>query len=176
MELRTAYIGMGSNVGDRDQYLKKALEKIEQTNGIMVRSCSSIYETVPYGPVKQNDFLNMVANVQTVMSPDELLQTLQAIERSLDRKREIHWGPRTIDLDILLYDHENIVMEHLKIPHPEISKRLFVVKPLKEIYPELIMPDTSQSLKTIYERLKDEEGVRLWKENNGEGEFGLFEN
>lgn len=176
MATAVAYIGIGSNLGLRDQFLLSALRKMEEHEEISVVLCSSIYETDPYGPVEQNNFLNMVAKVTTSLEASLLLKELQRIEMSLERKREVHWGPRTIDLDILLYNDENIKMEHLKVPHPELSKRLFVLTPLMEIEPELILPDTNESVATLHRILEYEEGVCLWKRNNGGGEFGLFEN
>ncbi|MFC7394755.1 2-amino-4-hydroxy-6-hydroxymethyldihydropteridine diphosphokinase [Scopulibacillus cellulosilyticus] len=175
-EASVAYIGLGSNMGDRHGYLYQALKKLDDNPGIDITSCSSIYETEPYGPVEQNEFLNMAIEVRTSLSPEELLKVCQTIEYSLGRKRDIHWGPRTIDLDILLYNRENIKMENLKVPHPELSKRLFVLTPLKEINAELTVPHMNKSIEQLYENLKSEEGVRLWRPNNGEGEFGLFEN
>ncbi|MBM7646438.1 2-amino-4-hydroxy-6-hydroxymethyldihydropteridine diphosphokinase [Scopulibacillus daqui] len=174
-EESVAYIGLGSNMGDRDSYLFQALKKLNHHPNISIACCSSIYETEPYGPVEQREFLNLAAEVHTSLSPESLLKVCQAIECSLGRKRDVHWGPRTIDLDILLYNKENIEKENLKVPHPELSKRLFVLTPLKEINAELIVPHINESIENLYKKLKSEEGVRIWRPNNGEGEFGLFE-
>ncbi|MFD2617472.1 2-amino-4-hydroxy-6-hydroxymethyldihydropteridine diphosphokinase [Terrilactibacillus laevilacticus] len=171
-----AYIGLGSNMGNRIDYLQKACVSMNQLSNVKIVNCSSIYETAPYGPVKQADFLNMVAKIETSLSAIDLLHQLQQIELSLNRKREIHWGPRTIDLDILLYNQENIEMEDLIVPHPEISKRLFVLVPLLDLDPNLTITKIDRTVSELYKERKEDEGVRLWKRNNGEGEFGLFEN
>ncbi|MTT33009.1 2-amino-4-hydroxy-6-hydroxymethyldihydropteridine diphosphokinase [Terrilactibacillus sp. BCM23-1] len=171
-----SYIGLGSNMGNRIDYLQKACEQMNQLPNVNIITCSSIYETAPYGPVKQADFLNMVAKIETSLSAVGLLHQLQQIELSLDRKREVHWGPRTIDLDILLYNQENIEMEDLIVPHPEMSKRLFVLVPLLDLNPNLTIPKIDRNVSELYNERKEDEGVRLWKRNNGEGEFGLFEN
>lgn len=168
------YIGLGSNLGDREKRLYHALAMLNGHPSIRIEACSSIYETDPYGPVEQPDFLNMVAQLTTTLSPLELLKTMQKVEQDLDRKRLIHWGPRTIDLDILLYNKENIKMENLKIPHPELEKRDFVILPLCEIAPNLTLPDHEESLVTLQMKFSNSKGVRLWKQNNGAGEFGLF--
>ncbi|RYM04921.1 2-amino-4-hydroxy-6-hydroxymethyldihydropteridine diphosphokinase [Sporolactobacillus sp. THM7-7] len=171
-----AYVGLGSNMGDRPYLLRQALRKLDRTENVRVVRCSSIYETDPYGPVKQNDFLNMAIQIETLLPPDQLLDRLQRIELALKRKREIHWGPRTIDLDMLLFNQDNIDMEKLSVPHPEIARRAFVLRPLEEIAPHLVVPRLNRSVTELWQNLKEKEGVRLWKRNNGEGEFGLFEN
>lgn len=171
-----AYIGLGSNVGDRALFLKQALEKMDATKNITVIRCSSIYETDPYGPVQQSDFLNMAVRIETLLPPKALLEEIQRIEAELQRKRKVHWGPRTIDLDILLYNQDNIDMEKLSVPHPEIARRAFVLKPLFEIAPHLVVPGINRSVTDLWQGLDQKEGVRLWKPNNGEGKFGLFVN
>lgn len=170
-----AYLGLGSNQGERDIFLYRALQELTAHPKINVVKCSSIYETDPYGPVPQPDFLNMVIEIETALSPIELLNATQHIEAKLDRKREVRWGPRTIDLDILLYNQENIKMEKLQIPHVELIKRAFVVLPLYEIAPNLKISNNGELLSTLHKKFSDSKGVRLWKQNNGGGEFGLFE-
>lgn len=172
----TAYIGLGSNLGDREHYLQQALELLDQVENVAVVRCSSIYETAPYGPVEQGDFLNMAASIETLLPPMQLLKELHRIENALGRKRDIHWGPRSIDLDILLFNRDNIEEEKLSVPHPELPKRLFVLAPLMDIASHLIVPGINRSVTELYQRFKNEKGVQLWKRNNGEGEFGLFEN
>lgn len=172
----SAYIGMGSNMGDRVFFLRQALEKLSAAKNIRVIRCSSIYETDPYGPVQQSDFLNMVVQIETLLPPQELLKEIQQIEKGLRRRRKVHWGPRTIDLDILLYNQDNIDKENLSVPHPEIGRRAFVLKPLFEIAPHLVVPGINRSVTELWQNLDQEEGVRLWRQNNGEGEFGLFAN
>lgn len=171
-----AYLGLGSNIGDRASFLKQALEQLDNVPGVRVIRCSSIYETDPYGPVEQNDFLNLAVQIETIMPPLALLDTVQQIEKAMLRKREIHWGPRTIDLDILLYDQTIIHTERLALPHPEIARRAFVLKPMAEIAPHLVLPGINRSMIELWQTLEEKEGVRLWKTSNGVGKYGLFEN
>ncbi|WP_408011545.1 2-amino-4-hydroxy-6-hydroxymethyldihydropteridine diphosphokinase [Pseudalkalibacillus sp. A8] len=174
--MNDVYIALGSNMGNRQSFLKIALKEIDQLEGTQVEKTSSIYETEPVGYTDQEAFLNIVAKVQTELSPFMLLDKLQSIEQALKRTREIHWGPRTIDLDILLYNQENIQTEELKIPHPRMLERGFVMIPLYELQPDLHFPHTDENFSTIIEDRIDKKGVNVWKRNNGEGEFGLFEN
>ncbi|BBN97379.1 2-amino-4-hydroxy-6-hydroxymethyldihydropteridine diphosphokinase [Sporolactobacillus terrae] len=171
----TAYLGLGSNMGDRAGFLKRALEGLQAEQGVQIVRCSSIYETDPYGPVEQADFLNMTAQIETLLPALALLKKLQTIEADLNRTREVHWGPRTIDLDLLLFGQEMTYSEVLSLPHPDIARRAFVLKPLAEIAPHLVIPRENHSVLTLWQNLNEEEGVRLWKQNNGDGEFGLFE-
>ncbi|WP_221569277.1 2-amino-4-hydroxy-6-hydroxymethyldihydropteridine diphosphokinase [Alkalihalobacillus sp. TS-13] len=174
--MNDAFIALGSNIGDRSVFLRSALKEIESIDGAQVEQASSIYETEPIGYTDQEPFLNMVALVRTELGALELLEKLQTIENKLKRTREIHWGPRTIDLDILLYNQENIQTEVLKIPHPRMLERGFVMIPLYELQPELHFPHTDENFSEIIEERIDKKGVNVWKRNNGEGEFGLFEN
>ncbi|KDR94420.1 2-amino-4-hydroxy-6-hydroxymethyldihydropteridinediphosphokinase [Peptoclostridium litorale DSM 5388] len=128
-----AFISLGSNMGDRLLNLKNAIEKIQGLEDTNVLSKSSVYETEPWGLEEQDSFLNMCINIETGLSPRELLQKLLGIESELGRKRIIRWGPRTIDLDILIYDDISVEEEDLLIPHPRISERAFVLMPLEEI-------------------------------------------
>lgn len=132
-----AYIGLGSNLGDREKNIAKAINLLKQVKRIKVRKVSSLHETEPEGCKEQNKFLNGALELETSLSPRELLRVLQGIERKLGRKRVIKWGPRTIDLDILLYGDLKIDEENLKIPHPQMEKRDFVLIPLEEISPQL---------------------------------------
>jgi 2-amino-4-hydroxy-6-hydroxymethyldihydropteridine diphosphokinase len=133
-----AYIGLGSNLGDREKNIEKAINLLKKTEKTKVNKASSLYETEPQGYEKQNKFLNGALELETSLSPFELLKALQGIEKKLGRRRVIKWGPRTIDLDILLYDDLEIDEKDLKIPHPEMLKRTFVLVPLKEIAPHLV--------------------------------------
>jgi 2-amino-4-hydroxy-6-hydroxymethyldihydropteridine diphosphokinase len=136
-----AFIGLGSNVGDRLQYLQRAVEHLGETVGVEVRHVSSVYETEPIGPRTQAWFLNAVAAVDTSLTPVSLLAQTQAIERALGRETTYHWGPRTIDLDILLYGDRQIRTATLTIPHAELCHRAFVMIPLLELDPNLVLPD-----------------------------------
>jgi 2-amino-4-hydroxy-6-hydroxymethyldihydropteridine diphosphokinase len=170
-----AYISLGSNMGDRSNFLKTALETLEYSYPIQLVNVSSIYETDPVGYTDQDLFLNMVAQLNTELAPFELLNACLETEKKLGRKREIHWGPRTIDLDILLFNEENIKTERLVIPHPRMFERSFVIIPLLEISPKMKLPSLYQSLREVADGLSDKEGVRIWKGKNGEDVFGLFE-
>lgn len=160
-----SYISLGTNIGDREGFLKKAIQEIGQHEEIIVEQVSSIYETDPVGYLDQDPFLNLVIKISTTLTPLQLLEVTQSIEQNLGRKRELRWGPRTIDLDILLYNQENIEVEHLRIPHPRMFERSFVLIPLKEINPSL----------KVENKLLEDKGVRLWKQKNGGEELGLLE-
>ncbi len=137
--MNQAFISLGSNMGNRSHYLKDALETLTTTYPIELVNVSSIYETIPIGYTEQDLFLNMVAQLKTELSAFELLEACLDTEKRLGRKREIHWGPRTIDLDILLFNEENIITENLVIPHPRMFERSFVVIPLLEISPDAVI-------------------------------------
>lgn len=171
----TAYIGLGSNLEDRLQYLKDAIFLLDDCKDIKVIDTSSIYETDPVGYENQANFLNMVVKITTNLSSHALLEACMEIERTLGRKRDIRWGPRTIDLDILLYNHENIETERLIIPHPRMSARAFVLIPLLEVSGNIMLPSMEKPLELWLNDLPDKEGVRLWKRKNGGDVFALFE-
>jgi len=128
------YIGVGSNLGDRKKHIEDAIEKLKNIEGVEVKRVSSIYETEPVGGPKQGKYLNGAIEIETGLGPRELLGKLQDIEKKLGRKKTVKNGPRTIDLDILLYGDNKIDEPDLKIPHPNMREREFVMKPLKEIY------------------------------------------
>ncbi|MCM3575844.1 2-amino-4-hydroxy-6-hydroxymethyldihydropteridine diphosphokinase [Mesobacillus subterraneus] len=170
-----AYIALGSNMGDRFGYLTQAIILLESHEQISVVNTSSVYETDPVGFTDQGQFLNMAIQVETSLSPVELLDTCLEIELKLGRKREVKWGPRTLDLDILLYNHENIETEKLTIPHPRMSERAFVILPLLDMDPNLTLPTMKEPLKNYLLSIPDREGVRIWKQKNGEDVFALIE-
>lgn len=128
------YLALGSNLGDRLDYLKQAVNLLNQDEHIQVIKKSAIYETKPYGEVPQDNYLNAVVKIETSYEPLTLLQQTQAIEAKLERKRLIHWGPRTIDIDILLLENQEVNKKELSIPHKEIKKRSFVLIPLRDVY------------------------------------------
>lgn len=131
----TAYIALGSNMGDREKYLDNAVSSLEAVNGCSVRKVSHFLETPPYGVTDQDDFLNACLELRTLLSPDELLEELHRIEKEAGRERVIRWGPRTLDLDIIFYDDLILEENNLCIPHVEMHKRQFVLEPLCEIAP-----------------------------------------
>jgi 2-amino-4-hydroxy-6-hydroxymethyldihydropteridine diphosphokinase len=171
-----AYIALGSNLGDRLNYLRSAIIALHEHKEISVIDASSIYETEPVGYTDQDCFLNMVIKIKTALSPFSLLQTTRKIEEQFGRKRDIRWGPRTLDLDILLYNHENIETEQLIIPHPRMMERAFVLIPLFEIDATIRVPNVDKPLPVIIDQLSDKEGVRIWKPRDGGNVFALFEN
>lgn len=170
-----SYIAIGSNIGDREGYLLQSVKKIHQHPKIEVVDISSIYETEPIGYTEQDKFLNMVIRIKTDLSAFELLNVLQNTENHFNRKRIVRWGPRTLDLDILLYNHENIVSEQLMVPHPRMHERSFVLIPLYELNKNIHITDKGESLSSIIDQLQDKEGVRIWKQKNGVDVFALLE-
>lgn len=140
-QLRTAYLSLGSNLGNREGNLAEAVRRLADTPGVEVRRVSSVYETAPVGGPPQGDFLNLAVEVVTTLSPRELLATCQRIEADLGRERTVRWGPRTIDLDILLYEGETSADPELTLPHPRLLERQFALVPLAEIAPDLVLPD-----------------------------------
>ena len=134
-----AIIALGSNMGDRQGYLEAAQAAIEERVG-HIAAHSSVMETKAYGYTDQDDFLNMAVEVETEMEPHAMLRELLAIEADLDRVRLIHWGPRTIDLDVIYCEDRIINDEELKVPHPDLVNREFVLRPVSEIAPELVDP------------------------------------
>jgi len=152
------FLGLGSNLGNRLEYITKAIQLMEEHPEIQFVRQSSVYETEPFGYKEQPDFLNMVIEISTTLSPIDLLDYIHLVENQLGRKRTIRWGPRTIDIDILLYDGKMIKSEKLQVPHPYLTKRLFVLIPLAEIYNGII-PGESLPIDKIIDSLEQREGV-----------------
>ena len=128
------YLSLGSNIGNRQKYIESAIELVGKREGIKILKKSGLYETSPIGYVEQDLFLNAVIKIETDFSEREILKIINKIENELDRKREIRWGPRTIDIDILIFSDKKINETDLIIPHKEMLNRLFVLVPLIEIY------------------------------------------
>ena len=147
-----AYLGIGSNLGDRQGYIDRALEEIRRHPKIRQVRCSKLIATAPYGGVEQEDFLNGAIGLKTLLSPYELLDFLQALEKQAKRERKIHWGPRTLDLDILFYEGFVSGDERLTVPHPDMENRSFVLGPLDELCPWQKHPLTG---KTVREMLRE---------------------
>lgn len=135
------YLGLGSNLGDKAENLAQAIRLLANHDKIKVTRKSSLYITAPWGKTDQDEFLNQVVEIDTKLTPLELLHVLQQIEIKLGRLRNEKWGPRVIDLDILLFGEETIALPELVIPHPHLYARLFVLIPLQEIAPQLLFPD-----------------------------------
>ncbi len=127
------FLGLGSNLGDRAANIAAAVALLDQWPGIKVSRCSSLYETEPFGYKEQPDFVNAVVAVETVLEPEELLAVCLQIERQLGRQRDILWGPRLIDIDLLLFGQETRNSQMLMLPHPYLAQRRFVLLPLAEI-------------------------------------------
>ncbi|MGE1197922.1 2-amino-4-hydroxy-6-hydroxymethyldihydropteridine diphosphokinase [Priestia megaterium] len=170
-----AYIALGSNIGNRMEHLKSGVTGLMKHSEIKVVAVSSVYETAPVGYTNQASFLNMVVKIQTTYSSEHLLDCLQAIEQTAGRKREIVWGPRTLDLDILLYSNEIIHTDRLSVPHPRMFERAFVMVPLNELAPSLILPVAEEKVETITTRLSDLKDVKLFREQTT-GILDMFEN
>jgi len=146
--MHTAYIGIGSNLGNREDNCERAIRLLTE-HGIRITKRSSMIETEPWGVEEQPKFINMAAEIETALSPEDLLHLLKKIEVDAGRLPASRWGPRIIDLDILLYDDLIMKTGELEIPHPGISEREFVLKPLAEIAPDKVHPVLKKSIKSL---------------------------
>jgi 2-amino-4-hydroxy-6-hydroxymethyldihydropteridine diphosphokinase len=156
------HIGIGSNLGDRRANTREAIERVSKLPGTRVVRASSLYESEPLGDAK-TWFVNSVIELETELTAEALLKKLQAIEETMGRKRVKgkRWGARIIDLDILFFDHDVVDKRTLKIPHPELHKRRFVLLPLAELAPQVIHPQLGQSISTLLANVKDVKRVVL---------------
>lgn len=150
----TAYIALGSNMGDKKAYLDLGVEGLRQTKGCRVLAVSDYLATEPYGVTEQDEFLNGAMKIHTILPPHELLDRLHEIEQEAGRERIVRWGPRTLDLDILLYDDLILDDEELHIPHIEMYKRDFVLEPLCQIAPYVRHPIYNRTALELLEALK----------------------
>ncbi|MDD5169306.1 MAG: 2-amino-4-hydroxy-6-hydroxymethyldihydropteridine diphosphokinase [Syntrophales bacterium] len=156
-----AYIGIGSNLANPMDQCRKALQSIGEMEGVKLLRSSSFYLTEPFGDVPQKDFVNAVCEVRTDLAAWQLLTKLKEIEGRAGRVRDEHWGPRILDLDLLLFGQDVIKDNDLVIPHPECHKRRFVLVPLAEIASYVIHPAFGVSIKGLLDRLQDERRVEL---------------
>ena len=140
MTEQVAFIGLGSNLEDPESQLRRAMQALDNLPASSVQALSSLYRSAPMGPQDQPDYINAVVQLKTGLSPEGLLDRLQGVEQAHGRTRGQHWGPRTLDLDILLYDGEVIATERLQVPHPGLALRNFVLYPLAEIDEGLVVP------------------------------------
>lgn len=147
-----AIVAFGSNMGQRQKTIEDALKMMEERVG-RILAVSEVIETEPYGYTEQDNFLNGAALLDTELSPRRLLEVLQGIEAELGRVRLIHWGPRTIDLDIIFYGDEIIDEEDLHIPHADFAQRTFVLGPICEIAPDTVDPRSGKTVRRLYEEL-----------------------
>lgn len=140
------YLSIGSNMGNREQYITDAIEALKKERTMRNVKISPLLTTKPYGGVEQEDFLNGAVEADTLLDPEELLELLHGIEAAANRKREVHWGPRTLDLDIIFYDKLVYESENLIIPHVDMENRYFVLKPLSELNPNYRHPISGQTV------------------------------
>jgi 2-amino-4-hydroxy-6-hydroxymethyldihydropteridine diphosphokinase len=166
--VRQAFIGAGANLGDRAATLAGAVARLKAWNGVLTAASSSVYATKPVGVVDQPMFLNLVIGVETTLTPEELLRALLEIEREFGRVRAGRWGPRTLDLDLLVFEGETRATPDLELPHPRMLERSFVTVPLRELLerPRFRQPCWT----TLHERLgapKNESGIALFSRESG---------
>lgn len=159
-----AYLGLGGNLGDRLAALTEALALLDSTPGMRILSCSSVYETEPWGVVDQPAFLNLAAGFETTLSPSELLAVCKQVESQVGRTESYRWGPRLIDVDILLYGDAvvNIPDPDLQIPHVRLAERAFVLIPLVEIAPDFVVPGLEEQALKLLSKVDGKEGVIQW--------------
>ena len=174
--MNDVYVSIGTNIGERYGNLQHAVRLLMDTDGIEVERISSVYETAAVGFTDQADFLNIAVYVKTIHSSSEMLAICQSIENELGRVREFRWGPRIIDLDILLYNHENIETESLIVPHPRMYERAFVLVPLIDITPTPENEQLRLAHVTMGQLDCEKEGVIVWKTIDGVDEFARSEN
>lgn len=158
-EETSSVIHLGSNLGNRTEFLNKAIDRLEMLGKVVKRS--AIYETAPWGVTDQPFFLNMAVELITSMAPAELLKSLRLIETELGRTRQQKWGPRTIDMDLIFYGDKIIETEELTVPHPQAHKRAFVLIPLLDICPDRIHPKFNQKVWELYDQCTDVTEVYL---------------
>lgn len=151
---KKAYLACGSNLGDRERYLNAGVAALRQDERCRVLQVSDWMGTTPYGGVEQEDFLNGAIAIETLYTPEELLERIHEIEKENDRERKIHWGPRTLDLDILMYEDCVMYTDSLKIPHVDLHNRDFVLAPLAQIAPYEIHPVLHKSVMQLYREVR----------------------
>ena len=152
-----AAVSLGSNLGESISLLNYAVIRLKACEAIRMGKTSSVYRTAPYGVTDQPEFYNSCVTFETFLEPEELLEYLQEIEAEGGRERKEHWGPRTLDLDLLFYGDRVIRTERLVVPHPQIAKRMFVLEPLKEIDPYLPHPLTGKTVEEMWEELREKQ-------------------
>ena len=155
-----AYLGIGSNLGDKEAYLDYAVDQLNKDEYIQVTKVSSYIITEPYGDVEQDDFLNGALALRTLLSPEELLDRLHEIEYAAHRERIIHWGPRTLDLDILFYEDFVSGTKELTLPHPDMQNRSFVLDPMDELNPGYVHPLLQKTIRQMKLELEGDKNDR----------------
>jgi 2-amino-4-hydroxy-6-hydroxymethyldihydropteridine diphosphokinase len=155
-----AFIGIGSNLGEKEKNIRRAVDEIAAMPFTKLITVSSLYDSEPVGDVEQGNFVNAVALVETDLAARRLLWNLMLIEQRMGRVRTVRWGPRTIDLDIVLYGKNIVEEDGLVIPHPEMEKRAFVLIPLLEIEPDLVHPRTKEPVRKLLRKVKPRSSVK----------------
>lgn len=159
------YLSLGSNIGQREQHLAKAINALEEKTKVTKKS--QTYESEPWGENDQQWFLNLCLEIETELTPEKLYELIEQTETNLKKEKITKYGPRTIDIDILFYD-ELIIYNSLTIPHPRLKDRQFVLLPLKEIAPSLVHPIDKKTITELQSECSDTSIVRLWTQNNSE--------
>lgn len=159
------FIGLGSNKGNRLKFLETAIQLLTKS-GVEFRSVSEVYQTVPFGPIEQDFFLNAVAEIQFWDSVEELLNCILQVEQQLGRERVIRWGPRTIDIDILVFGDQELHTEKLTVPHAGITERAFVLVPWAEIAPNYIIPGLVKTVQELKDALPERELANVVRFDN----------
>ena len=154
-----AFLGLGSNLGTREDFLNRAAAELRRTPGVRLVWCSPVYETDPWGDVPQGRFLNAALEIETTLDPPGLLAEIKRIERQVGRTAGERWGPREIDIDILLYDGLVHSGDGLTVPHPSLAERRFVLVPLREIAPDVVHPVTGLTVTEMADACRD--GTRV---------------
>ena len=169
--MNKVYLSLGTNIGNREQNLKTAVQHLREKENVSVIDISSIYDTAPVGYVDQPSFLNIVLYIETSYSALDMLKVCQSVENALGRVREIRWGPRIIDLDILLFNNDNIEVENLIVPHPRMYERAFVLVPLLEIAQGNETPHLQMAKSSLESMDLTSEGITKWKSIDNVMEF-----
>ncbi len=164
MDALTAYLGLGANLGEREIHLARAVNLLAESPAVQIPRSSSIYQTAPWGYLDQPDFLNSVLEIETNLEPVPLLELTQSIERLIGRQPGLRFGPRLIDIDILLYGEQAVQLEEpdLQIPHRRMHLRAFVLVPLAELAPDLILPKFSARVAELKDGVDGLDGVKVW--------------
>lgn len=156
------FLGLGSNLGDRENHIVKAIKALNNVAGVKVNRIAPLYKTPPWGHVEQEWFLNTVVEIETQLNPHQLFKEIKNIEEQIGRTPSFRWGPREIDIDILLFNDQIIADAELEIPHRHLTERAFVLKPLLDLEPAIRHPATKESLRANLERLPEKHQVIHW--------------
>lgn len=160
MSREQIFLGLGSNLGDRENYLAAAQQRLLAREKLSLVAASSLYETAPVGLIEQPDFLNQVIEVQSALSPEQLLDRALAVEQELGRRRRLRWGPRTIDIDLLCFGERVYSSVRLTLPHPRAQRRRFVLQPWAEIAPEFMVSPPGKTVRELLAACADRSRVQ----------------